>query len=49
MLENLKGNYDEERIATMAVSIDIKKELEAKLYPTYADRLELVIYHIYRT
>ena len=31
ILDNLKGNYDEERIATMAVSIDIKKELEAKL------------------
>ena len=41
MLENLKGSYDDERIATMAVSIDIKKELEAKLYPTYADRLPL--------
>ena len=39
ILENLKGNYEEERIATMAVSFDIKKELEAKLYPTYADRL----------
>ena len=44
MLENLRGSYEEERIATMAVSIDIKKELEAKLYPTYADRLELFIY-----
>lgn len=41
MLENLKGSYDDERIATIAVSIDIKKELEAKLYPTYADRLLL--------
>ena len=40
-MENLKGSYDDERIATMAVSIDIKKELEAKLYPTYADRLPL--------
>jgi hypothetical protein len=39
ILENLKGSYEEERIATMAVSLDIKKELEAKLYPTYADRL----------
>ena len=38
ILDNLKGNYDEERIATMAVSIDIKKELEAKLHPTYASR-----------
>ena len=36
-LENLKGSYEDDRIATMAVSIDIKKELEAKLYPSYAD------------
>ena len=28
-----------ERIASMAVRIDIKKELEAKLYPTYEGRL----------
>ena len=38
ILENLKGNYEPERIATLAVSIDIKKELEAKLYPTYEGR-----------
>ena len=36
-LENLKGSYEDDRVATMAVSIDIKKELEAKLYPSYAD------------
>ena len=36
-LENLKGSYEDDRVATMAVSIDIKKELEAKLYPIYAD------------
>ena len=27
-LENLKGSYEDDRVATMAVSIDIKKELE---------------------
>ena len=36
-LENLKGSYEDDRVATMAVSIGIKKELEAKLYPSYAD------------
>ena len=38
VLENLKGNYDEERIGSMALSIDIKKEIENKLYLTYEDR-----------
>ena len=37
-MDNLKGNYDEERISSIAVGIDIKKELEAKLHPSYADR-----------
>ena len=36
------------RIATMAVSIDIKKELELKLYPTYADRWGLLLCGIKR-
>ena len=36
-MENLKGSYEDDRVATMSVSIDIKKELEAKLYPSYAD------------
>ena len=38
ILANLQGNYDAETIASMAVSIDVKKELEAKLYPSYAER-----------
>ena len=42
-MDNLKGNYDEERISSMAVGIDIKKELEAKLHPSYADRSVLVV------
>ena len=42
-MDNLKGNYDEEKISSMAVGIDIKKELEAKLHPSYADRSVLVV------
>ena len=44
ILESLRGNYDEERIATIAVGIDIKKELEAKLNPIYAERSGLLEY-----
>ena len=38
ILENLQGNYEAETIASMAVSLDVKKELEAKLYPNFAER-----------
>ena len=44
-LENLKGNYDEERISSMALSIDIKKEIENKLYLTYEDRFLWKAFH----
>ena len=40
-MDNLKGNYDEERISSIAVGIDIKKELEAKLHPSYADQVSV--------
>ena len=39
ILENLQGNYEAETIASMAVSLDVKKELEAKLYANFAERL----------
>ena len=45
VLENLKGNYDEERISSMALSIDIKKEIENKLYLTYEDRFLWKAFH----
>ena len=35
ILENLKGNYDAETIESMAVSLEVRKELEAKLLPNY--------------
>jgi hypothetical protein len=38
----LKGNLDEERIKQIAVSLNINKELESKLYPEYCDRYGLI-------
>lgn len=43
-MENLKGNYEPDRIASMAVGLDIKSELERKLYPTYEGRLVHSLY-----
>ena len=38
-LLDLSGNYSEDKIRRVALSMDLRKTLEDKLYPGYVDRL----------
>ena len=39
-LLDLSGNYTEENLRRVALSMDLGKKLEDKLYPGYVDRYE---------
>ena len=38
-LLDLSGNYSEDNLRRVALSMDLRKTLEDKLYPGYVDRL----------